>query len=67
MNLSTESKVEEPVVFCRRIRGFRALTMHLSCPYCFGGDRYESFCDFQPGVDPLHFGFPETHGRHVNA
>ena len=34
------------------------------CPYCYGddaaveaGDRTE-FCDFHPGVDPVHFGFP---------
>ena len=34
------------------------------CPYCFGEDEAvesaerERFCDFHPGKDPVHFGFP---------
>lgn len=39
---------------------------HRDCPYCFGddagiakGDRKE-YCDFEPGKDPVHFGFPDN-------
>lgn len=39
---------------------------HAECPYCFGdaeriarGDRRE-YCDFQPGKDPVSFGFPDN-------
>jgi len=34
------------------------------CPYCYGtaadvaGADPQTFCDYDPAVDPVHFGFP---------
>jgi hypothetical protein len=60
-------------VLCRRLATLRTVEEHLGCPYCFGkraeveaGDRSE-FCDYQPGVDPVTFGFPENSGRLANG
>lgn len=53
-----------PVV-CRRLHIARTLREHLDCPYCFGtpedirSRRHDCFCDFEPGADPLSFGFPD--------
>lgn len=64
---------EDRAVFCRRTRGMTPVEEHLRCPYCFGrvadvgGDAYNSFCDYDPAADPIHFGFPETHGRAVRG
>ena len=39
------------------------------CPYCFGDDAdvasadRDTFCDFHPGEDPVHFGFPGNDSR----
>ena len=59
--------------YCPRLAGWQPMKRHEACPYCFGdrraiqmGDR-RCFCDFQKGVDPVHFGFPETHGRHLQG
>ena len=44
-----------------------------SCPYCFGqrqdmaSGRYETFCDWQPGRDPVRFGFPPDVRRDARA
>ena len=41
----------------------------VQCPYCFGGDKevatgdHEKFCDFEPGKDPVSFGFPKDSER----
>jgi len=49
---------------CRRLDRLVDLDEHESCPYCFGrreelaSGRYEAFCDWQPGRDPVHYGFP---------
>jgi hypothetical protein len=49
---------------CRRLARLVDLEEHESCPYCFGHrkelltGRYETFCDWQPGRDPIQFGFP---------
>lgn len=57
-------------VQCRRLDRRLTIAEHDACPYCFGeeaqirtGD-HGVFCDFKPGVDPISFGFPETHGRY---
>ena len=57
--------------YCPRLGRSRSLQEHARCPYCFGdrrdiqvGER-RGFCDFAPGRDPVSFGFPETHGRHL--
>jgi hypothetical protein len=52
-------------VECRRLEQARpSVDQHLTCPYCFGaradvesGD-HRRFCDFEPGRDPVSFGFP---------
>ncbi len=50
---------------CRRTGQSYDPCEHVRCPYCFGtesdvapGD-HEKFCDFEPGKDPVSFGFPE--------
>lgn len=54
---------------CRRVQRSYEVEEHLRCPYCFGtqdeirtGD-YRCFCNFEPGVDPIAFGFPGTPAR----
>jgi hypothetical protein len=51
-------------VHCPRLGKDRTVEKHAECPYCFGkagdvapGER-PRFCDFQPGEDPVTFGFP---------
>jgi len=57
-------------VFCRRLQKRLPEQEHLECPYCYGrvddvrSKEHERFCDFQPGEDPIVYGFPTTHGRH---
>lgn len=57
-------------VACRRTGRPLAPAGHLACPYCFGdagtvaSADHERFCDFQPGKDPLAFGFPQDAGRY---
>ena len=54
---------------CRRTGEKLPLAEHEQCPYCFGRTedmatgQYERFCDFRPGRDPLHFGFPPDTAR----
>lgn len=50
---------------CLRLQRYRTVEEHLDCPYCSGnaaavesGER-SRFCDFEPGADPVAFGFPE--------
>jgi len=56
---------------CRRLDRLVDLEEHESCPYCFGqredmaSGRYETFCDWQPGRDPVRFGFPPDVRRDV--
>jgi hypothetical protein len=46
---------------------------HLRCPYCFGKEKDmtsaepERFCDFEPGKDPINFGFPENSSRNQES
>jgi hypothetical protein len=56
-------------VWCRRVERQLTLAEHEGCPYCFEAEelasaRHERFCDFRPGEDPIHFGFPEDRGRY---
>ncbi len=56
-------------IWCRRFERKRPLSEHQHCPYCFGREgeiiagKHQAFCDYRPGVDPLHFGFPEGTSR----
>lgn len=49
---------------CKRTNEQVELVEHERCPYCFGrltdvaSGRHEAFCDYRPGIDPVHFGFP---------
>jgi hypothetical protein len=46
---------------------------HAECPYCFGNrqaiakGRHGEFCDFHPGKDPIHFGFPPDSSRNLES
>jgi hypothetical protein len=58
---------------CPRVGSARGADEHLACPYCFGreaevgtGERAK-FCDYEPGVDPVCFGFPENCGTLVRG
>jgi hypothetical protein len=68
MNPSSK-KPDLPMIHCPRLNAMRSATEHLECSYCFGrlaevawGD-HRNFCDYRPGVDPIHFGFPTDRGR----
>ena len=56
-------------VVCRRLDVERSPEEHLSCAYCFGkvadvaGGEHARFCDYEPGVDPISFGFPDGSER----
>jgi hypothetical protein len=56
-------------VWCPRLEQERPVEEHINCAYCYGtgvdvaqGDR-KCFCDFEPGKDPVNFGFPEGSSR----
>ncbi len=61
-------KPAPPQVYCRRVERKLPVTEHLECAYCFGKpgevatSEHERFCDFEPGKDPIHFGFPPDYG-----
>ncbi len=63
----TDSKAPEQV-FCRRLERQLPVTEHLECAYCFGkaGEvatgKLDRHCDFEPGKDPINFGFPSDYG-----
>ncbi len=59
----------DEAVYCVRNLVAKPPEEHLECPYCFGlraqilcGNRSD-FCDFDPGSDPVSFGFPEQASR----
>jgi len=60
-------------VLCRRTGRDFDLAEHQKCPYCYGHaediatGEHEKFCDFEPGVDPVSFGFPGTTTRERNG
>lgn len=58
-------------LFCHRTGRQLELAEHEQCPYCFGpreaieqGQRTH-FCEYRPGEDPVHFGFPSGDVRHT--
>ncbi len=63
----------EKPVYCRRTEQELPVGEHQRCPYCYGQEgeivsgEHKTFCDFRPGVDPIHFGFPEDAGRDLKA
>ncbi len=68
-NVSESVTPLEKLVRCRRTgRDFRR-SEHQKCPYCYGSadeianGNHDSFCEYQPGVDPVCFGFPGTTSR----
>ncbi|MBK7580527.1 MAG: hypothetical protein IPI67_10015 [Myxococcales bacterium] len=66
----TKSKVRLETLRCRRTGQMFSADEHARCPYCAAsaetiaasGD-YTQFCDYQPNVDPVHFGFPDDTSR----
>jgi len=62
-------KKEPRLVECRRTGQAYDVEEHLRCPYCFGekndvaSAKHGRFCDFEPGKDPINFGFPENSSR----
>jgi len=58
---------------CQRVQRPLSSRKHLRCPYCFGDEnavkagKHADFCEFNPDRDPVNFGFPQTHGRHLDA
>jgi hypothetical protein len=76
MNDTTPDRSPDPKqgqVACRRTGQLYDTTECERCPYCFGedadlagGDR-ETFCDFHPGKDPVHFGFPGDDARTLHG
>jgi len=61
---------DEPSIHCRRLERRLPLHEHATCPYCFGDVQeictaeHQRFCDYQPGKDPIQFGFPPDSSRH---
>ncbi len=55
---------------CRRTGQMYTVEKHVECPYCSGDaatierdGKYANFCEFEPGKDAVHFGFPEGSAR----
>ena len=57
------------LVRCRRTEQAFSIEEHTKCPYCFGKlekiatGEHSGFCDFEPGKDPINFGFPGDDSR----
>ena len=58
-------------VHCRRLDRPLTVEEHKTCLYCHGTrnditcSEYAVFCDYEPGKDPVDFGFPEGFGRYA--
>jgi hypothetical protein len=67
--MSDERPSELKMVPCRRTGQEYDCNEHVRCPYCFGEEKdvetgdHEQFCDFEPGKDPVSFGFPDDIGH----
>ena len=55
---------------CRRTGQLYRVEQHVQCPYCSGdadtirrSGKYQDFCEFHPGSDPVNFGFPPDSDR----
>ncbi len=62
--------VRNKVLRCRRTGQIFNVAQHEVCLYCSGdaktienAHKYEDFCEFRPGVDPINFGFPLDSSR----
>lgn len=68
-----DDTAQPKLVNCRRTGQDYDVGQHARCPYCWGSDeriaggKHEEFCDFQPGRDPVNFGFPEDGTRQRHA
>lgn len=59
---------------CRRTGQMFSAAEHARCPYCSAdaatiaktGD-YQQFCGYEPGVDPVHFGFIDEATRNKSG
>lgn len=67
---AAKPKLKLETLKCRRTGRMFSADEHARCPYCSAdaatiaatGD-YTEFCDYQAGVDPVHFGFPDDTSR----
>ncbi len=74
--MGTDDQDRDPtvtLVWCHRLERRLPVDEHAACLYCFGRKsdiaphHREHFCDFDSTKDPTVFGFPPTHGRHLDA
>jgi hypothetical protein len=71
--MTDQSDKRRPETFCRRLQRALPVDEHVRCPYCFGAadeireGRHDRFCDFKPGQDPIHFGFPPDSSRNLES
>jgi len=67
--IGSEAAPDKKLISCRRTGQRYNLEVCPRCPYCFGDEKDIShtdpteFCDFHPGRDPVHFGFPGDDAR----
>ena len=63
---------DDQQVWCRRLERKLPVQEHAECNYCFGNRQqiadgeHSEFCDFKPGQDPIHFGFPPDTSRNLD-
>lgn len=68
-----QRRAGEKTIACRRTGRVYDLTECPRCPYCFGTESDvtncdpATFCDFHPGQDPTHFGFPGGDSRTLHG
>lgn len=68
------ARVKLELLRCRRTGQMFSAKEHAVCPYCSAdaetiaksGD-YTRFCEYQAGVDPIHFGFPDAMTRNTRG
>ncbi len=71
--MNSADRSSEPRVPCRRLDAKRTMKQHVECPYCFGSEQeiasrdWQRYCSFEPGVDPIVFGFPSDCLRYRNS
>ena len=70
---STPREKAERQVYCRRLQINLPVAEHTDCPYCFGkrdevqDGHHREFCDYDPGKDPINFGFPPDSSRNAHG
>lgn len=72
--MSDDAHVKLRTLRCRRTGQMFSAAEHSRCPYCTADAKtiettpeYEQFCDYQAGVDPVHFGFPDDATRNKSG